>query len=58
MTIFLVRIPSVGVMPVVVVANHGQALQVRLATQGITQPPEFENGTAVISRSDVVREVR
>ena len=58
MTILLVRIPSAGVLPVVGDHDHGQTLQVRLATQGITQPPEFENGTAVISRSDVVREVR
>ena len=57
MTIFLVRIPSAGVVPVVVVANHGQTLQVRLATQGLVQPPEFDGGLAVVKRSDVVKEV-
>lgn len=58
MTIFLVRIPSAGVVPVVVVANHGQTLQVRLATRGLVQPPEFDGGVAVVSKRDVVKEVR
>lgn len=58
MTMLLVHIPSSGVVPVVVVANHGQTLQVRLATTALVQPPEFENGVAVVLRRDVVREVR
>lgn len=56
--ILLVRIPSAGVMPVVVVTDHGQTLQVRLATQGLVQPPEFDGGVAVVSKRDVVKEVR
>lgn len=56
--ILLVRIPSAGVLPVVVVTDHGQTLQVRLATQGLVQPPEFDGGVAVVSKRDVVKEVR
>lgn len=56
--ILLVRIPSCGTVPVTVIADHGQTLQVRLATNALVQPPEFENGVAVISRRDVVKEVR
>lgn len=58
MTILLVRIPSAGVLPVVVVTDHGQTLQVRLATQGLVQPPEFDGGVAVVSKRDVVKVTR
>ena len=58
MTMLLVRIPSCGTVPVVVVADHGQTLQVRLATRVLVQPPEFDNGVAVIGRRDVVKTVR
>ena len=45
-------------MPVVLLDDHGQTLRVRLATRAIVQPPECENGVMVVSRRDVVREVR
>ena len=58
MTMLLVRVPSSGVVPVVLLDDHGQTLRVRLATRAIVQPPECENGVMVVSRRDVVREVR
>lgn len=58
MTVLLVRVPSSGVVPVVLLDDHGQTLRVRLATRAIVQPPECENGVMVVSRRDVVREVR
>lgn len=59
MTVLLVRVPScAGVVPVVLLDDHGQTLRVRLATKAIVQPPECENGVMVVSRRDVVRTVR
>lgn len=58
MTMLLVHVPSAGVVPVVVIDDHGQTLRVRLATRAIVQPPECINGVMVVRRADVVREVR
>lgn len=59
MTMLLVRVPSCSAaVPVVLLDDHGQTLRVRLATRAIVQPPEFDNGVAVIGRRDVVKTVR